>query len=543
MDNLVYIQTGNTRPSRRLTRWLLLGAALVLLLTLISGCGGGSANIAPLSPLAFEATGKEMTAIEKVANTSPGDLAIIARLTPAEIELIETLPLAKLANLTTVTDADVSNIPLGTNLAVINSLTPAQLTFIRSLKNVDQLDALKNLTQRRLNALDALIAQDKNANVELTPQFRQGFSSFWLGYIAETRATLNKDVAGYAEANLQYQQAVQAGGGFGAQARYRLGVLGINNLIGPQSGDLAKTNLQVLQRSTPSIGSGKQETILWVRTPVLAGQDGPAKIGGDPPTFKSEDAPTAANFALDKLFKNSVGLDGWYYRVVDAYVSWFKHLSPGYGAALALIFLSLLIKLVTTPLTTASFRGMRDMQRVQPMIKELQEKYKNDKQKLAEEQMKLMKEHKVSPLGGCLPMLIQLPIFIVVYRAVQVYAAGFADSHFLWIHNLARPDIPLLILYALSMIVTQKLTAAPATDPQQKMMQTQMTYFMPIFLLLVLNSIASAFVLYWFFLNVFSSIHQYYLVNKFKKEDEARGIIAPITAKPTPSTKKKGKSS
>ncbi|HEX2952303.1 MAG TPA: YidC/Oxa1 family membrane protein insertase, partial [Armatimonadota bacterium] len=159
---------------------------------------------------------------------------------------------------------------------------------------------------------------------------------------------------------------------------------------------------------------------------------------------------------------------------------------------------------------------------------------------LAEEQMKLMKEHKVSPLGGCLPMLIQLPIFIVVYRAVQVYAAGFADSHFLWIGNLSRPDMILLVLYAFSMIITQKLTATPATDAQQKMMQQQMTYFMPIFLFFILQSIASAFVLYWFFLNVFSAIHQYYLMEKFKQEDIALGRVTPDST-PASAKKKKGK--
>jgi YidC/Oxa1 family membrane protein insertase len=200
-----------------------------------------------------------------------------------------------------------------------------------------------------------------------------------------------------------------------------------------------------------------------------------------------------------------------------------------------LFLLAVLIKVITAPLTTMAYRGMRDMQRVQPLLKELQAKYKDDRAKLAEEQMKLMKEHKVSPASGCLPMLIQLPIFIAVYRAVTVYAFQFSNAGFLWIENLARPDLILLILYAISMIVTQKLTATPAADPQQQVLQNQMTYMMPVFLVLVLYSMASAFLLYWFFLNVMSSGHQYYLLRKFKAEEAARDAAQPAPA-PAPGT-------
>ncbi|MHB9026181.1 MAG: YidC/Oxa1 family membrane protein insertase [Armatimonadota bacterium] len=264
------------------------------------------------------------------------------------------------------------------------------------------------------------------------------------------------------------------------------------------------------------------------------------------PVFYIGDGIVEAPRQLNFIYENAGDTDATYYRIVDAFVGFFNNsVSRTYGAAIALIFISLIIKLVTMPLTTMSYRGMRDMQRVQPLIKELQEKYKDDKARAAEEQMKLMKEHKVNPLGGCLPMLIQLPVFIVVYNAVKVYAWQFSQSPFLWIKSLALPDLPLLILYAISMIVTQKLTTAPSTDPQQRAMQTQMTYLMPVMLLFILFTLPSAFVLYWFFLNVFSAAHQYYLVKKFDAMEAAAaaGKPAAIPEKPAaaPQSSRKAK--
>lgn len=538
MDNLVkHTIFTNSISRRHRLQWALVGMLLLLVAVFFAGCGGGSAGgpIAPLNPTAFDSLGKEMAAIERL----PADqLNAVSRLTPAKIELIEALKPEQLANIVKLKDADMASITLGSKTSVVADLTPAQTSFIVNLENLpaNVTDAISNLSQNRLNAQDILAGKAGNA----IKQERSAYAYYWQGYIAETLAF--SDPNKYFNASTFYQQAIAIGGGYGAQARYRIGVLGVNNKIGVDSLNTAKVNLQVVGQYRKKPIGGSEEIRLWLRNPVLAAQGGAASVGtmsgtSAGPVFFSEEAPAAAAAELDAMYKKSPGLDGNYYRIVSAYVTFFKKLSPFFGAALALIFLALIVKLVTIPLTTASFRGMRDMQRVQPLIKQLQEKYKDDKQTLAAEQMKLMKEHNVSPLGGCLPMLIQLPIFIVVYRAVQVYSAGFADSHFLWIQNLARPDFTLLILYAISMVITQKLTATPATDPQQKMMQSQMTYFMPIFLLFVLMGIASAFVLYWFFLNIFSSLHQYWLIQKFKKEDEAKGIVQPALA---PEPKKSG---
>jgi len=387
---------------------------------------------------------------------------------------------------------------------------------------------------------------------------------FLQGYIDEyqssTTTASGPRAPKYTDAYVLYQDASKLRSSYSLQAIYRSGVLGAQNQLGPDTSvKTAKASLSTLERnySTP------QNTFdLWVReaapsrippdaiTPTaLAGVGGSATLVDQPtetgtagPVLQRHEMADTALRQVDTVYKTSGGLDTTYYRGVDAIVGFFERIVPNKSAAIVimLFILSALVKLVTMPLTTMSYRGMRDMQRIQPMLKEIQEKYKDDRAKLAEEQMKLMKAHKVSPAGGCLPMLIQLPIFIAVYQAVRVYSFQFSDTHFLWIGNLARPDLILLILYAISMIVTQKLTATPATDPQQQALQNQMTYMMPIFLVLVLYSIASAFLLYWFFLNVMSSAHQYYLLRKFKAEETARDAVESPAPEPPAKRRKKG---
>jgi YidC/Oxa1 family membrane protein insertase len=380
------------------------------------------------------------------------------------------------------------------------------------------------------------------------------------GYIVEYQATTTT-VSGpqapkYTNANNLYQEASKLRSPYGMQASYRTAVLGALGHLGPEnSTKAAKSSLNILAHN---YSTAENTYDLWVRAAeptrvaydtfpdtAVAGVGGnatlvpePGETGEEGPVLQRHEMADTALRQLDTIYATRGGLDTTYYNVIDAIVGFFARLAPGnqsVAVVLMLFLLAVLIKVITAPLTTMAYRGMRDMQRVQPLLKELQAKYKDDRAKLAEEQMKLMKEHKVSPASGCLPMLIQLPIFIAVYRAVTVYAFQFSNAGFLWIENLARPDLILLILYAISMIVTQKLTATPAADPQQQVLQNQMTYMMPVFLVLVLYSMASAFLLYWFFLNVMSSGHQYYLLRKFKAEEAARDAAQPAPA-PAPGT-------
>jgi YidC/Oxa1 family membrane protein insertase len=406
----------------------------------------------------------------------------------------------------------------------------------------DQMIALEKLTTK--DALDSEVRRLKTAADGTQDKTAKARDLFLSGYALEVNEA-RQEFPDFSTAVGRYTDASKVGVmAYANLAYYRIGMLGAREKLGSREASFhqAKENLKrlvndrtpLLVRLIPTDGG---------TLPAIAGEKGvatfseklPAKLTG--PTLTSLEGATAVQDELGRVYSTGGGLDQSYYQVVDVIVKVFNTFSPQYGIVLALIFLALLVKLITLPLTNASFRGMRDMQRVQPLLKELQERYKDDQAKLAEAQMALYKEHHVNPMGGCLPMLIQLPIFIVVYQAVLVYAAGFATAHFLWIGNLAAPDRPLLVLYAASMVVTQLLTATPTTDPQQKAIQTQMTVMMPLMLFIMLQTVASAFILYWFFLNVFSSIHQYYMKWKFAQEDAA---AAPLELAPAP-TPKKGK--
>ena len=203
---------------------------------------------------------------------------------------------------------------------------------------------------------------------------------------------------------------------------------------------------------------------------------------------------------------------GWFEPLVKV-VLWllkvFHKAIPNWGVAI--ILLTLLIRAVMHPLTRKSQVAMAKMQKIQPHIKKLQEKHKGDKQKLGQEQMKLMKEHGANPMGGCLPLLIQLPIFFALYRALSVSLDLRHAPFVLWINNLSQPDhllflgmkLPLIgtwlnllpILMALSMVLQQRMSPKAAT-PEAEQQQKIMGIFMPIFMGVILYNFAAGLNLY-----------------------------------------------
>lgn len=189
----------------------------------------------------------------------------------------------------------------------------------------------------------------------------------------------------------------------------------------------------------------------------------------------------------------------------------------------AVILLTCVIKLVFTPLTHMSYQSMKKMQAIQPKLKSIQERYKNEPAKLNKEMMELYKRNKVNPMGGCLPMLLQIPIFIAFYNvlneAIELKGAHFA----FWINDLAQPDhlftlpfsIPflgdafnLLPLFMIgSMIWQQKLMPQTATSPEQeKIMQ-----YMPVIFGFMFYQMPSGLVLYWFVNNMLTILHQTFI--------------------------------
>ncbi|HEX5416231.1 MAG TPA: YidC/Oxa1 family membrane protein insertase [Chloroflexota bacterium] len=178
---------------------------------------------------------------------------------------------------------------------------------------------------------------------------------------------------------------------------------------------------------------------------------------------------------------------------------------------LTIIVFTVLVKLVFWPLTVQQIRASKAMQSLQPHLSDLKKQHGKDREALAKAQMDLYKEHRVNPMAGCLPMLIQLPIWYGLYAALDILAKqpDFAAS-FLWIPSLAQPEpLPyiLAILTAASQFVVQRMMVVNATDPQQKQMN-QMMQFMPLMYLFFSIKMPAGLVLYWVASNVFTMIQQ-----------------------------------
>lgn len=180
---------------------------------------------------------------------------------------------------------------------------------------------------------------------------------------------------------------------------------------------------------------------------------------------------------------------------------------------LAIILVTCLIKLIFYPLSAKSYRSMAKMRMLQPRIKRLQEIYKDDRQALSKKIMELYKEEKVNPLSGCLPMLIQIPIFISLYwvllESVELRQAPFI----FWIHDLSMKDpyFVLPVLMGLSMFLQQKLSPAPA-DP----MQAKVMMFLPIIFTFLFASFPSGLVLYWLTNNLISILQQWVITRHYQ---------------------------
>ena len=186
----------------------------------------------------------------------------------------------------------------------------------------------------------------------------------------------------------------------------------------------------------------------------------------------------------------------------------FIHNNFIHNYGIAIILLTLIIKIIFWPLGNKSYRSMKEMQKLQPKIAEMREKYKDDKARISQEMMALYKSHKVNPLGGCLPMVIQIPVFFGLYKTL-LFAIELRHSPLIWwIQDLSAKDPYYItpIIMGATMFVQQKMTP-PAGDP----MQAKIMLFMPIIFTVMFLNFPSGLVIYWLFNNVISIGQQYYI--------------------------------
>lgn len=205
--------------------------------------------------------------------------------------------------------------------------------------------------------------------------------------------------------------------------------------------------------------------------------------------------------------------DYWYFAMIAKPMFWVMeliHKVLGNWGWTIVVF-TIAIKLALFPLSAAGYRSMAKMKVVTPKMTALKEKYKNEPQKLNMAMMELYKTEKINPLGGCLPILIQMPIFLSLYWVLQASVEMRGAPWMAWIADLSKPDPygVLPVLYAISMYITTKLSPAPADPIQAKMM-----LFMPLLFSVMFFFFPSGLVLYWVVNNILSIGQQWVINNK-----------------------------
>ena len=209
---------------------------------------------------------------------------------------------------------------------------------------------------------------------------------------------------------------------------------------------------------------------------------------------------------------------------------------PSYG--LDMLLLALVVRLALFPLAQQQFKSMAEMQKVQPLLKKIQAEFKGKPQELQAATMALYKEHGVNPLAGCFPMLIQLPILLGLFYAINSQLAEFKAAHFLWMQNgidtlthgvlaanLGEMDFVLLVLYVVSMYLSVRYGSPPSSDPQQAQTQKIMAIVSPAMIAYFgwRYHWASALLIYWLTLNVLTMAQQFYMYRRY-------GLIGPKKA-------------
>ena len=222
-----------------------------------------------------------------------------------------------------------------------------------------------------------------------------------------------------------------------------------------------------------------------------------------------------------------------YQPLFNALIFLYQHL-PGHDFGIAVIVLTVLIRLTLYPLASQGIRSQKALSSLQPKMKEIQEKFKNDKAKLGKEMMELYQKEKINPFSGCLPLLIQMPILLALFLVFKTLENGLEvgelqmlysfipysdhiNTMFLGIIDLTAASIPLAILtglvqyYQVKMVMPSKSSLRKSggkTQDFSQMMQKQMLYFFPAFTVLILWQLPSAIALYWFFATLFTIFQQ-----------------------------------
>ena len=218
-----------------------------------------------------------------------------------------------------------------------------------------------------------------------------------------------------------------------------------------------------------------------------------------------------------------MGFFGTLFAPIEGFLHWLLEIlyslteAVGFGSyGVAIILLTIVIKMLLYPLTVKQVKSMRAMQELQPQMKKIQEKYKDKPQEMQMKIANLYKDAGVNPLAGCLPLLIQMPILMGMYYALYNFDYGEVAPTFLWLPSLSEPD-PIYVLPVLSALTTflqQKMTTTEMTQ-QMKIMMT----IMPVFIGWISLQFPSGLVLYWVTMNIVQIVQQWWMY----RGDEPKG--------------------
>jgi len=235
-------------------------------------------------------------------------------------------------------------------------------------------------------------------------------------------------------------------------------------------------------------------------------------------------------------------IESHWYDALSGIMSWILRASyfviPNYG--IAIVILTLIVRMALHPLSKKSQTSMAKMQKLQPKVKELREKFKTDKQRQQQEMMKLYKEYGVNPLGGCLPMLLQLPIFIGLYNmlrnSIELRHACFVPW---WVEDLSQPDaffgvVNVLPIFSVAIMFIQQRMQPKSGDPQQQQTQKIMGYMMPAFLGWIFYGMPSGLNLYFVVSMLVGVLEQRHI----RKQLDRMGDLKPIHQKPSKQARK-----
>lgn len=233
---------------------------------------------------------------------------------------------------------------------------------------------------------------------------------------------------------------------------------------------------------------------------------------------------------LDRV--NEFYAPNWLYKLFDSVVQALGH-KPEYSYGLAILIFAFCTRILMQPLSKKQYESMKGMQLIAPEMKKIQDKYKGKTESDAQMQMvkeiqALQRRHGVNPYMGCALGMLQMPIFFLfVYPMIKHYEPkmDLAHASFLWVHSLAQPDYVLLVLYAISMFVSFRLSSTPPTDDQQRQMQIMMGFMMPFMMPLFLLHYPSAFVMYWMTFNATATVLQWRMM---KAADPNKNVIKTL---------------